>query len=167
MCGFQLWVNLLVCDKMIDLKYQEFVFECILVVQLVDGVQVKVIVGQVGDVIGLIVQLVIDLVYLDIIFGVGVGWLYDLLDGYSVFVYVFEGGLMVGQGEDVWLVVCQELVVFGGGECLDFQVGVDGVWLILVVGWLLCELVMCYGLFVMNICQELMQVFVDFQEGCF
>lgn len=38
----------------------------------------------------------IDLVYLDIIFGVGVGWLYDLLDGYSVFVYVFEGGLMVG-----------------------------------------------------------------------
>lgn len=77
-------------------------------------------------------------------------WIYVLLEGYNVFVYVFEGGVIVGEQDVVCDVVCQELVVLGGGEQLYVLVGNEGVCLILVVGCLLCELVMCYGLFVMN-----------------
>ncbi len=167
MRGFQLWVNLPARDKMTDPKYQEFAPDRIPVTAPGDGVQVKVIAGQVGEVSGPIVQPATDPVYLDITLAANARWEYTLPEGHNAFAYVFEGGLTVGQGEDARPVARQELAVLGGGELLQLQVGAEGARLILVAGRPLREPVMRHGPFVMNTRQELMQAFVDFQEGRF
>ena len=167
MRGFQLWVNLPARDKMNDPKYQEFAPERIPVTAPGDGVQVKVIAGQVGEVSGPIVQPATDPVYLDITLDANARWDYTLPEGHNAFAYVFEGGLTVGQGEDARPVARQELAVLGGGELLQLQAGAEGARLILVAGRPLREPVMRHGPFVMNTRQELMQAFVDFQEGRF
>lgn len=167
MRGFQLWVNLPAREKMTDPKYQEFAPERIPVVQPSAGVQVKVIAGQVGDTTGPIAQPATDPVYLDIELAAGVAWEYVLPEGHNAFAYVFEGAVTVGQGDDARPLDRQELAVLGGGEVLQLQAGVEGARLILVAGRPLREPVMRHGPFVMNTRQELMQAFVDFQEGRF
>ena len=167
MRGFQLWVNLPAREKMTDPKYQEFAPDRIPVVQPAAGVQVKLIAGQVGDTVGPIAQPATDPVYLDIELKPGVAWEYVLPEGHNAFAYVFEGALAVGQGENARPVSAQEMAVLGGGEVLQLQAGGEGARLILVAGRPLREPVMRHGPFVMNTRQELMQAFVDFQEGRF
>lgn len=167
MRGFQLWVNLPARDKMTDPKYQEFAPDRIPVTAPGHGVQVKVIAGQVGEVSGPIVQPATEPVYLDITLDANARWDYTLPEGHNAFAYVFEGGLTAGQGEDARPVARQELAVLGGGELLQLQAGAEGTRLILVAGRPLREPVMRHGPFVMNTRQELMQAFVDFQEGRF
>ncbi len=167
MRGFQLWVNLPAREKMTAPKYQEFAPDRIPVVEPAPGVQVKVIAGQVGDTRGPIVQPATDPVYLDIALEPGVAWDYGLPEGHNAFAYVFEGGLEIGQGGDARPVDRQEMAVLGGGDLLQLHAGSDGARLILVAGRPLREPVMRHGPFVMNTRQELMQAFVDFQEGRF
>ena len=167
MRGFQLWVNLPARDKMTDPKYQEFAPDHIPVTAPAEGVQVKVIAGQVGDTVGPIIQPATDPVYLDITLDARAGWRYTLPDGHNAFAYVFEGGLEIGEGDDARAVARQEMAVLGGGEQLSLRAGETGARLILVAGRPLREPVMRHGPFVMNTKQELMQAFVDFQEGRF
>ncbi|KAF1016024.1 MAG: putative quercetin 2,3-dioxygenase [Stenotrophomonas maltophilia] len=167
MRGFQLWVNLPGRDKMTAPKYQEFAPERLPVVHPADGVAVKVIAGQVGDTTGPIVQPATDPVYLDITLQAGRAWTYTLPEGHNAFAYVFEGALVVGGQDAARDVARQELAILGGGEQLHVAAGADGARLILVAGRPLREPVMRHGPFVMNTRQELMQAFVDFQEGRF
>ena len=167
MRGFQLWVNLPARDKMTDPKYQEFAPEFIPVTVPAPGVEVKVIAGKVGDVTGPIVQPATDPLYLDIALEPGKAWAYALPEGHNAFAYVFEGALTVGEGEEARALDLQEMAVLGGGELLQLRAGNQPARLILVAGRPLREPVMRHGPFVMNTRQELMQAFVDFQEGRF
>ncbi len=167
MRGFQLWVNLPAREKMTDPCYQEFAPERIPVVRPADGVEVKVIAGEVDGVAGPIAQPATDPVYLDIALQPGCSWAYALPAGHNVFGYVFEGAVTVGQGDDARPLQQRELGVFGAGELLQLEAGDAGARLILVAGRPLREPVMRHGPFVMNTKQELMQAFVDYQEGRF
>ncbi|WP_210130832.1 pirin family protein [Stenotrophomonas rhizophila] len=167
MRGFQLWVNLPARDKMTDPKYQEFAPDRIPLAQPAPGVQVKVIAGQVGDTVGPIVQPATDPLYLDVQLDAGTSWDYVLPEGHNAFAYVFEGGLTIGDGDDARPVDRQEMAVLDGGELLQLRAGAGGARLILVAGRPLREPVVRHGPFVMNTRQELMQAFVDFQEGRF
>ena len=167
MRGFQLWVNLPARDKMTDPKYQEFAPDRIPVAQPAVGVEVKVIAGAVGEVVGPIVQPATDPLYLDISLQAGKAWEYRLPEGHNVFAYVFEGAVTVGEGDDARALDTQEMAVLGGGELLRLRAGKQAARLILVAGRPLREPVMRHGPFVMNTKQELMQAFVDYQEGRF
>ncbi|MDR6842325.1 pirin family protein [Pseudoxanthomonas sacheonensis] len=167
MRGFQLWVNLPARDKMTDPKYQEYAPDRIPVATPAVGVSVKVIAGQVGEVVGPIVQPATDPVYLDIALDAGTVWEYTLPEGHNAFAYVFEGAATVGEGEDARALETHEMAVLGGGDLLRLRAGGKGARLILVAGRPLREPVMRHGPFVMNTKQELMQAFVDFQEGRF
>lgn len=167
MRGFQLWVNLPGRDKMTDPKYQEFPPERIPVAHPARGVEVKVIAGTVGDTHGPIAQPATDPVYLDIALQPGQGWDYTLPAGHNAFAYVFEGAVTVGEGDDARALETHELGVLGGGETLTLRAGSQSARLILVAGRPLREPVVRHGPFVMNTRQELMQAFVDFQEGRF
>lgn len=167
MRGFQLWVNLPARDKMTDPKYQEFAPEFIPVTTPAPGVQVKVIAGKVGEVVGPIAQPATDPVYLDIALESGKSWEYALPEGHNAFAYVFEGAVTLGEGEEGRPLETQEMAVLGGGELLQLRAGNKPVRLIVVAGRPLREPVMRHGPFVMNTKQELMQAFVDFQEGRF
>jgi redox-sensitive bicupin YhaK (pirin superfamily) len=167
MRGFQLWVNLPASDKMVEPRYQEFAPERIPVVAPADGVSVKVIAGRVGDIEGPISQPATDPVYLDIALEAGAAWQVPLPEGHNAFAYVFEGAASIGQGEDARELQAHELAVLGGGELLDVRAGGDAARLIVVAGRPLREPVARHGPFVMNTREQIMQAFVDFQEGRF
>ncbi|HEX7989317.1 MAG TPA: pirin family protein [Stenotrophomonas sp.] len=167
MRGFQLWVNLPARDKMSDPRYQEFAPERIPQLAPADGVRVKVIAGTVGSVSGPIQQPATDPVYLDIALDAGTHWSYRLPEGHSAFAYVFEGGVSLGEGEHARAVELQQLAVLGGGRELQMRAGAEGARLIVVAGRPLREPVARHGPFVMNTREELMQAFVDYQEGRF
>jgi len=167
MRGFQLWVNLPARDKMTDPKYQEFAPAFIPVTTPAPGVEVKVIAGKVGEVVGPIAQPATDPVYLDIALERGKSWEYALPEGHNAFAYVFEGAVTLGEGEEARPLESQEMAVLGGGELLQLRAGNKPARLIVVAGRPLREPVMRHGPFVMNTKQELMQAFVDFQEGRF
>ena len=167
MRGFQLWVNLPSREKMTAPKYQEFAPEKIPVAQPASGVEVKVIAGNVGDTQGPISQPATDPVYLDIALQAGRAWEYTLPVGHNAFAYVFEGAVTVGEGDEARALDTHEMGVLGGGDVLQVRAGNQPARLILVAGRPLREPVMRHGPFVMNTRQELMQAFVDFQEGRF
>lgn len=166
MRGFQLWVNLPARDKMTAPRYQEFAPERIPVARPAPGVDVKVIAGQVGDVEGPIAQPATEPVYLDIGLEAGRGWEYLLPEGHNAFAYVFEGEVRIGDGPDAQVLAQRQLAVLGGGPLLRMRADVPS-RLIVVAGRPLREPVARYGPFVMNTKQELMQAFVDYQEGRF
>jgi len=167
MRGFQLWVNLPAQHKMDEPRYQEFAPERIPLVEAGEGVHVKVIAGEVEGVRGPIEQPATAPVYLDVTLDPDGQWEYRLPEGHSAFAYVFEGDAFIGSGEDARMVEAQELAVLGGGERFAVRGGSKGARLILVAGRPLREPVARYGPFVMNTKQEIMQAFVDFQEGKF
>lgn len=167
MRGFQLWVNLPSREKMTAPKYQEFAPDRIPLAKPAAGVEVKVIAGSVGDVHGPISQPATEPVYLDIALGAGKAWEYPLPAGHNAFAYVFEGALTVGEGDDARPLGTHEMGVLGGGDRLTVRAGSLPARLIVVAGRPLREPVMRHGPFVMNTRQELMQAFVDFQEGRF
>ena len=167
MRGFQLWVNLPAREKMTAPKYQEFPAERIPVAHPAAGVQVKVIAGRVGEVTGPIVQPATEPLYLDIQLDPGAAWDFVLPEGHNAFAYAFEGGLDIGEGADARALPAQQLAVLGGGALLQLRAHAQGARLILVAGRPLHEPVVRHGPFVMNTRQELMQAFVDFQEGRF
>lgn len=167
MRGFQLWVNLPATDKMTDPRYQEFAPDRLPVVTPADGVSVKLIAGEVDGVRGPISQPATDPVYLDVTLAASAEWLHVLPEGHNAFVYAFEGGLTLGDGEDARPLAAQEMAVLGGGDVLRLRGGEEGARLIVVAGRPLREPVARHGPFVMNTRQELMQAFVDFQEGRF
>ena len=167
MRGFQLWVNLPARDKMVDPRYQEFAPGRIPQLRPADGVTVKVIAGRVGDVEGPIVQPATDPVYLDIELAAGAAWEFLLPGGHNAFAYVFEGAAAIGDGEDARRLSAQELGVLAGGDRFVARADAGGARLILVAGRPLREPVVRHGPFVMNTREEVMQAFVDFQQGRF
>jgi redox-sensitive bicupin YhaK (pirin superfamily) len=167
MRGFQQWVNLPGRDKMGEPRYQEFAPERIPQLRPASGVTVRVIAGRVDGTVGPIVQPATDPVYLDIELAADASWEYALPEGHNAFAYVFEGAARLGEGEDARALASQELGVVGGGNRLRVVAGTAGARLILVAGRPLREPVARHGPFVMNTRQEVMQAFVDFQQGRF
>lgn len=167
MRGFQLWVNLPARDKMGEPRYQEFAPERIPQLAPAEGVSVKVIAGTVDSVSGPIQQPATDPVYLDIGLSAGTAWSYRLPEGHNAFAYVFEGNAWLGEGEDARAVELRQLAVLGGGSTLHMRAGAEGARMILVAGRPLREPVARHGPFVMNTREELMQAFVDYEEGRF
>ena len=167
MRGFQLWVNLPAKDKMGAPAYQEFAPERIPLVAAGEGVSIKVIAGVVDGVEGPIVQPATAPLYLDVSLAPDAAWQYDLPDGHNAFAYAFEGDVDVGEDDPARALSAQELAVLGGGTRLVLSAGGQGARLILVAGRPLREPVARHGPFVMNTREELMQAFVDFQQGRF
>jgi redox-sensitive bicupin YhaK (pirin superfamily) len=170
MRGFQLWVNLPASAKMTDPRYQEFGPDDIPTVPVARGVTVKAIAGEVAEeagnlVRGPIVQPATSPIYLDVALDPGASRRYALPEGHNAFAYVFEGDAAIGEGGDARRLEQHELGVLGGGPTVTMRGGGEGARLILVAGRPLREPVARYGPFVMNTREQVMQAFVDFQEG--
>lgn len=172
MRGFQLWVNLPAKDKMTEPRYQEFAPGRIPLARPAAGVEVRVVAGELdagdgGRVRGPIEQPATSPLYLDATLEAGVAWEHRLPEGHNAFAYVFESEATLGSGDEARAVASQELAILGGGDLLRIQAGTAGARVLLIAGRPLREPVARHGPFVMNTRQELMQAFVDFQEGRF
>jgi len=167
MRGFQLWLNLPAKDKMTAPRYQEFGPGEIPVAKPASGVEVKVIAGTVDGVAGPVRQPATDPTYLDIGLGPGDVFEHALPAGHSGFLYVYEGAARIGEGADAANVAVGELGQLSTGEVVRIEGRERGTRMILVAGRPLREPVARHGPFVMNTREELMQAFVDFQNGRF
>src|SRR5690606_1820147 len=118
MRGFQLWVNLPGRDKMSAPRYQEFAPDRIPVARPADGVEVRVVAGELPDqdghaVRGPIEQPATSPLYLDVALDEGTAWEHRLPEGHNAFAYVFEGEALLGHGDEARAVATQELAVLG------------------------------------------------------
>jgi len=172
MRGFQLWVNLPGKDKMTAPRYQEFSPDKLPQVEPAKGVKVTLIAGEVkhGEeqrTHGPIRQPATDPVYLDIALNAGSTWNHTLPQGHSAFAYVFEGHADIGEGPSAQRLHAHELGVLTGGPDVHLRAAQAPARLILVAGRPLREPIARHGPFVMNTREQLMQAFVDYQQGRF
>jgi redox-sensitive bicupin YhaK (pirin superfamily) len=166
MRGFQLWMNLPARDKMTAPNYQEFGSDRLPVVDR-PGIRVKVIAGHFDGATGPVKQPATDPTYLDIRLDAGVDFTLPVPMGHSAFIYVYEGGVSVGNGREAATIGAQELAVLGEGDEVRLQGRDARSRAILVAGRPLREPVARYGPFVMNTREEIMQAFADYQSGKF
>ena len=165
MRGLQLWINLPARDKMTAPRYQEFGPEKIPQVEL-GAARVKVIAGSVDGVAGPIVQPATDPTYLDVELAPAGLFTHTLPAGHAAFAYVYEGSVLIGEGDSATTVNTHELAVLTDGGPVRLE-GRSSARVILLAGRPLHEPVAKYGPFVMNTREELMQAFEDFQQGRF
>lgn len=163
MWGFQLWVNLPAKDKMTAPRYQDIGPERIPVVRPADGVEVKVIAGELADVAGPVEGIATAPVYLDISLQPGAQLALDLPAGHHGFAYVFEGDALVG-GEPLRR---SELGVLSDGDRLQLAGTETPSRLLVVAGKPLNESVARYGPFVMNTPEQIHEAIADFRAGKF
>ena len=164
MWGFQLWVNLPATDKMTAPRYQDIGPERIPVVHPADGVEVKVIAGELAGAIGPVEGIVTAPVYLDVSLQPGAALTLDLPMGHHGFAYVFEGESALVGGERLHR---SELGVLSDGEHLQLTGDDKASRLLIVAGQPLQEPVARYGPFVMNTQEQIHEAIADFRAGKF
>jgi len=167
MRGFQLWVNLPARDKMSAPRYQEFAAERIPAFAPMEGVQIKVIAGRVGEVVGVIAQPATDPLYLDVGLAVGARIALPVTPGHNGFVHVFEGAARLVDGGPGSRVGAGEIAILDEGDGIIVESIDAPARLLLVAGRPLHEPVARHGPFVMNTQAELVQAFHDFRAGRF
>jgi hypothetical protein len=168
MAGFQLWVNLPARLKMTTPRYQEVPSQRIPHVTQEDGVDVRVIAGQVDSVRGPVTEIAADPTYLDVSIPPHASFSHAIPRGHTAFAYVFDGqgtfGIAEGSGTTV---AHPRLVVFGDGDHVEIRTAHRNVRFLLVSGQPLHEPVARYGPFVMNTRAEIEQALLDLRNGTF
>ncbi len=91
MGGFQLWVNLPSKHKMMEPRYREVKNEQIPEVMIDEGINIRIISGEVNDKRGPVRDIVVDIEYLDVSMAPGIGFQHAIKKGYRAFAYVIDG----------------------------------------------------------------------------
>jgi redox-sensitive bicupin YhaK (pirin superfamily) len=167
MWGFQLWVNLPAKDKMTAPRYQDIAPEAVPLLQPAAGVELRLLTGHVGDVSGPVNDVATAPLYVDVRLQADAQWRATVPAQHNAFVYVYEGSVLVGEGDAVRHLQRGELAVLSLGEQVQLQAGDGGGRLILVAGRPLNEPVAKYGPFVMNTPEQIVSAIQDFQAGRF
>jgi hypothetical protein len=164
--GFQLWANLPAAQKMMPPRYREIKATQIPNVTLDDGVEVKVICGQLGEVSGPVIDVTIEPEYLDIHLPPDTSYQHSTPHGHTVFAYVHAGhGQFDSTGGELF--GDKSLVLFEHGDEVFVTSGSEGMSFLLVSGKPLHEPIAWGGPIVMNTQEELHQAFAEFQNGTF
>lgn len=165
MRGFQLWINLPAKDKLCAPRYQDVSPDHIPHVVLGQGVEAKVLVGELKGVHGPVETGVTDPLYLDLSVAEGAATEIALPAAHNAFVYVYEGTLDVG--EPAQRLAKGTIGVLSPGAKLALTAGEAQAQALVIAGKPLREPVAKYGPFVMNTREEIEQAFADFQSGQF
>ncbi len=183
MAGFQLWSNLPARDKMMEPRYREVKAGDVPAAKRPDGVEVRVICGEVEGVRGPVREIVTDPEYLDVSLPAGRAFVHPVKPGHTVFAYVFEGEGFFDPSRDPFARevagdryadlsssgTCAEgtLVLYGPGESVQVTTEEKPVRFLLVSGRPLGEPVAWYGPVVMNTQDELRKAFQEYRDGTF
>ncbi len=167
--GFQLWVNLPASLKMTAPRYQEIVSSHIPTADREDGVQIRVIAGQVAGIRGAVTEIAADPTYLDVSVPAGGGIIQPIERGHTAFAYVFagEGNFGVTNADGGQAVSHPRLVVLGDGDYVEVRAHHQSVRFLLISGRPLHEPIARYGPFVMNTREEIEQALRDLRNGTF
>jgi redox-sensitive bicupin YhaK (pirin superfamily) len=166
--GFQLWANLPRARKMRKPRYRDVKRAQIPVITIQEGVQVRVIAGQVQGVRGPVRDIVIDPEYLDVTVPAESSFVHTVQPGYTVFAYTIEGRGAFGpqaSGPEV-LIGTESLAIYGDGDEIRVSSS-EGVRFLLLSGKPIKEPVAWYGPIVMNTQEELETAFREYRQGTF
>ena len=163
--GFQLWVNLPARLKMTAPRYQEVGAAQIPEIRRPDGTLIRVIAGRVGGVQGAVKEIAADPTYLDVVMPANASFEQPVARGHTAFAYVYAGEARLDAAGG--MVPAPKLVVFGDGDAVSVQAGMQGLKLLLVSGKPLNEPVARYGPFVMNTAEEIRQTLMELRNGTF
>ena len=164
MWGFQLWVNLPATDKMTAPRYQDIAPDRIPVVHPSDGVEVRVIAGELDGAVGPVNGIATAPIYMDIAVQAGAQIEIPLPEGHSGFAYVFDGTDASVAGERLER---SELAVLSKGDSVRVAGRDAAARVLLVAGKALKEPVARYGPFVMNTPEQIHEAIADFRAGKF
>ena len=164
MWGFQLWVNLPASDKMTAPRYQDIAPDRIPVVHPSDGVEVRVIAGELDGAVGPVSGIATAPIYMDIAVQAGAQVEIPLPEGHSGFAYVFDGTDASVAGERLER---SELAVLSKGDRVRVAGRDAAARVLLVAGKALQEPVARYGPFVMNTPEQIHEAIADFRAGKF
>lgn len=164
MRGFQLWINLPAAHKMDRPEYREY-SEKMFPVLTFPEYTVKVLVGHFDGINAPIIDPVTEVTYLDVQLQPDKDFRYDLPNGNSNFIYVFEGhGQLANQA-----VQRHSLVILDASDnnLITFLAGNKGARFIVVSGKPIHEPIVRYGPFVMSTKEQIDQAMKDFQSNQF
>lgn len=164
--GFQLWANLPAADKMSHPRYQGIRAEQIPTVTLDNGIVIKVICGQIGEVQGPVQDVMIEPQYFDINIPANTTFIHPTSKQHTVFAYVHAGA---GRFDEISndLLGNRSLILFDQGEQVSIIAGAKGVSFLLVAGKPLGEPVAWGGPIVMNTQEELKLAFEEYHNNTF
>ena len=165
--GFQLWLNLPAKNKLCEPWYRDIQSESIPEVISDEGVLIRVIAGQSHGAIGAMQREHTEPLYLDLHFPVTDGAVFEqpLPALHNAFVYVYRGGLEIGQGNKTTDVPIKRMAVLSNGShgvVLRAQANTRA---ILIAGKPINEPIAQYGPFVMNTREQLVQAVDDYRAG--
>jgi len=164
--GFQLWTNLPAASKMMAPRYRDVPADTIPEVSPHDGLNIKIIAGEVVGVRGPVQDVIVEPEYLDIALEPGADLEHPTHPGHTAFAYAIEGRGKVGPNGTHELARGQLALFTRGGSVLARANDVPFRFL-LVTGRPLGEPVAWSGPIVMNTREELATAFREYQEGTF
>ncbi len=181
--GFQLWANLPKSQKMMGPRYRGVESREIPEVARPGGVNLKIIAGRVGEVVGPVRDVVTEPEYLDVTVPAGTEFRHPTRRGHTVFAYVIGGqgyfckeqkpfsheveGLNYFDMQWEPFVGNGMLVLFEDGDEIMVSTESDPVRFLLVSGRPIGEPVAWYGPIVMNTEEELRVAFEEYRNGTF
>ena len=160
--GFQLWVNLPAAQKMGEPRYQEVAAGTIPVVEK-DGVQIRLVAGEVDGIRGPVTEIAAAPLYMDVKLAPGSQFIHPIPSGHTTLMYVFEG---VGEfsGEVVEAV---SMIKFNDdGDQVEVKTEA-GIRFMLIAGAPFKEPIFPYGPFVMNTKEEIEETLRELRNGTF
>lgn len=161
--GLQLWVNLPKAEKMTAPRYRGLEKKDIPETEK-DGCLVKIIAGEWNGVAGPAQHLQVDVRYFDVEIQKGKTFTYNVLEHFTVFVYVYEGE--VEMGEDT-VVESHYAALTSGGDVIEIRAKDESAKCIVVAGEPIGEPVAWGGPIVMNTNAEVQQAFWEYQNNEF
>ncbi len=164
--GFQLWVNLPRESKMMAPRYRDIRKEMIPTAKPSEGVEVKIVAGEVRGIKGPVRDLVVEVEYLDVAMESNKEFYHKIRRGQTAFAYIFEGSGFFGH-EDQGPIGLEHTVIFSDGDEVHIRSGKDKLRFLLVSGVPLHEPIAWRGPVVMNSERELETAFHEIREGNF
>ena len=166
MGGFQLWANLPATQKMMDPRYRDVKREDIPVVSLKNGVEIRVVCGDVAGTKGPVKDIVIDPQYLNVSVPRDSEFTHTVKYGHTAFAYIFEGsGRFDNQKSKS--AAGGSLVLFSDGDKVAVTTREEPVRFLLISGKPIGEPVAWRGPIVMNTQAQLKVAFDEYNNGTF
>jgi hypothetical protein len=167
--GFQIWVNLPAKLKMTRPRYQDVPAGRIPVVKRADGVEVRVVAGEVEGVQGAVREIFAEPEYLDVAMPPGRTFEQPVPRGHTALAYVFQGEALLGDaaGGSPRAVAGPRLAVLGDGDVVRVRTGAAPARFLLLSARPLGEPVARYGPFVMNTREEIQEALRELRAGKF
>jgi hypothetical protein len=158
-------VNLPAREKLTTPRYQDIAPERIPEVALDSGGNVRVIAGEYNGTRGPVQADATQPLYLDVRLPGHAGFNALVPEAHNAFVYVYDGEIVIGQGEQPRVIERGELGVLSRGMIVAAAAREQDARFLVLAGHPLNEPVARYGPFVMNTPGEIRQALIDYQAG--